>query len=229
MEWLNIGTLVRPVGIRAASSTVNFAGTAFELDEPGLFLTASHVLNGASNTRDVYVGVDGQLVPAKSIELHPRVDVAALKLELERDCAPLKSDDVSTSQTDSHNLGLEVQSYGYPFRQIAPGQIQLEPRVMHGHIQRIFLEREHPMYEVSFPVVDGQSGSPVISHDFSPRRVVGIVTTSVESHAVLQPSTETYEIGDEGDHIRTRTHVLFGVAVAIWPLHQWMQAVRAEL
>ena len=112
-------------------------------------------------------------------------------------------------------MGTEISSYGYPSREGGPDKTILEPRLMRGHIQRNFqyewgdLRRRYHAFELSFPVLPGQSGSPVfLDHEI--RSTIAVLTTSFESSVVIDMYEEENQKNGENEIHKTSKSSLTG-------------------
>lgn len=226
---LKIKNYVRPLGIHRHREQINFAGTAFGVERPGLALTAAHVLQNTTPDR-IYLEVAQTTASGprfrnpRSVIFHPTADVALLKFDDE----VISYFELAKPPEDigEFHLGTEILSYGYPRRIESPGRVALEDRLLTGHIQRIFRHqragRSYDAYELSFPSVDGQSGSPVIlANGLS---AVAVVTDNFESSVLVDEHEEHDAQGQLEKHIIKKV-VNFGVGLALWPLFDWIWSV----
>lgn len=190
-------------------------GTGFNLEKPGLVLTAAHVVE--NQDRVLVVNTSGEklrIVRPVKIVPHPSADVAAILLpdNVWEDAEHFRIGSPPEGFSD-FPLGTEVASYGYP---LIAGEKPVYPRLMKGHIQRKFEYRRTPYhyqsFEFGFPAFGGQSGSPVFLDDVGypdPRnQTVGIVTESV----VIGTGT-----AEEMSSIRWAT------GASLIPLQGWIQ------
>ena len=220
---LNLGHPIRPLVIDSGGGVLNFAGTAFELEKRGLFVTSSHVLGDVDDPHRVRVFLDHDNCPRASVfHKHPQADVTVLMVEHTMELSPLKLDRGPADITSEHNFGEEVVSYGYPSRPLNSDLVELEPRLMRGNVQRKFKYQGYSAYEMSFPVLDGQSGSPVILSS-PPNVVVGVITTNFESHVPLPDSyrKEMTEGGKEVVYIENKV-LTHGICAELWPISEWL-------
>ena len=219
---VNLGNPIRPLAIDNGMGALEFAGMAFELKKSGLFITSSHVLGQISEPKRVHIFLDYDNYPqATTLYKHPRADVAVLIADHAMDLSPLELDRGPEDHEGSHNFGQEVMSYGYPSRPIDSNKFELEPRLMRGSVQRKFKYRGYSEYELSFPVLHGQSGSPVLLSN-PPNSVIGVVTTSFESHIILPDSYE--EITEHGEKTiyEARKVVSYGICAELWSISEWI-------
>ncbi len=226
---LNLGSPIRPLVIDNGRGALNFAGTAFELEERGLFVTSSHVLGGVDDPSRVRIFLDHNNCPKASVfHKHPQADVTVLMVKHTMELSPLKLDRGPADTRSEHNFGEEVMSYGYPSRPLENDHVELEPRLMRGNVQREFKYQGYSAYELSFPVLHGQSGSPVILSN-PPNSVIGVVTTSFESHIVLPDSYE--EITEQGEKISYKTSkvVTYGICAELWSISDWLLNLNGQL
>lgn len=224
-DMLALHDYIRPIGIRRERGLIRFAGTGFGFREPGLVLTAAHVVAAATEARSVLLRLrDGTFLQATTIAVHPTADVAALRFEPGQTLRTFQLAEPPAGLTD-HHLGTEVGSYGYPYRQEGPNRITLEPRLLTGDIQRCFQyeqgNRRYHAYETSFPVTPGQSGSPAFLTN-RVTSVVGVLTTNFQSSTIIDEYEEHVEEGQRELHRITKV-VSYGIAAALAPLADWIR------
>lgn len=143
MKFPDIGEYVRPIvemRERSATEVKRVVGSAFFLDERGLFMTAAHVM------RDLEA-VDGGLVlrigesfkyrqPAQW-EVHPKADVALGRI----DAATRPMIDAVTTELYS---GTEIYGFGFPDHLCRQEGFMFSAAVRQytGHVQRIIYREE---------------------------------------------------------------------------------------
>ena len=225
---LDVSQPVRSLGIRQDDGIVRFAGTGFGIRNRGLVLTASHVLSGATEPHEVYLMLKNRrFIQAVHLEHHPEADIAALVFEADL-APPCFSLGEPPQGYREFLLGTEISSYGYPYRDERGGRKTLEPRLMHGRIQRHFQHewnnprRRYHAFELSFPVLPGQSGSPVFL-DHAVHSAIAVLTTSFESSIVLD-SVEEHEAGGEREIHRISKIVSYGIGAVLWRHADWLSA-----
>ena len=194
-------------------------GTGFNLERPGLVLTAQHVVQGRSSVNVVNTsGPRQQIVQSSQIVPHPTADVAAVMLptDLWGDAEYFRIGIPSPGFTD-FPLGEEVASYGYP--QMGTEK-PIPPRLMKGYLQRQFQYSDrcytYSAYELGFPAFHGQSGSPVFLDNLTPHArnmAVGVVTrwVSFGSEAAGEVSA-----------------VLWAIGASLTPLADWIRALPTD-
>ncbi|MCY3821164.1 MAG: serine protease [Gammaproteobacteria bacterium] len=228
---VNIKTYVRPLGVQRQRRQISFAGTAFGVERPGLVVTAAHVVQDATPDRlhleiaRTTTTCNAQFRSPRSLVVHPSADVALLTFD-EDDAIPYFELAKPPDDIGGFHLGTEILSYGYPRRIQSPGRVALEPRLLTGHIQRAFRHqragRSYSAYELSFPSVDGQSGSPVLlANDVT--SAVAMATDNFESSIVVD-QVEEHDAQDRLERHITKKVIAYGVALALWPLADWIRS-----
>ena len=220
---------IRPLGVLHVDGIVKLAGTGFGIHRRGLVLTASHVVADATRPEEVFLGIgDGSLVRARHIERHPEADLAALVIDSDRAPSCFSLGEPPEGMGD-FPLGTEISSYGFPYRDEVHRRKTLEPRLMRGHIQRHFRHgsrnpgRSFHAIELSFPVSDGQSGSPVFL-DHAVRSAIAVVTDNFDSSWVLEVEEEHKQNGVREVH-KTSRIVNFGIGAVLWRHADWLNAL----
>ena len=228
---VDIKTYVRPLGVERQRGQISFAGTAFGVERPGLVVTAAHVVQDATPDRlhleiaRATTASDVRFRNPRSVAIHPSADLALLTFD-EDDAIPNLKLAKPPECTGEFHLGTEIVSYGYPRRVESPGRVTLESRLLAGHIQRAFRHqragRRYHAYELSFPSVDGQSGSPVLlANDVT--SAVAMATDNFESSILVDEVEEHDAQGRLERHIIKKV-VAYGVGLALWPLADWIRS-----
>ena len=220
---------VRSLGIRQDDGIVRFAGTGFGIQRRGLVLTASHVVGNATEPDEVYLMLkSGRFIQASRVEHHPEADIAALMFAADQ-APPFLALGEPPHGYPEFLLGTEVSSYGYPYRDEPNGRKTLEPRLMHGRIQRHFQHewsnprRLYHAFELSFPVLPGQSGSPVFL-DHAVDSAIAVLTTSFESSVLLDSYEEHEQDGAREIH-RISKVVSYGIGAVLWRHADWLRGL----
>ena len=192
-------------------------GTGFNIERPGLVLTAAHVVENQK-----YVLITNTFKPTietllvTKIIRHPKADVAALFLPdgAWKDMENFKIG-IPRSGYRDFPVGTEIASYGYP---MIGGEQPIPARYMKGHIQRKFeykkIHYQYQAFELGFPAFAGQSGSPVFLDDVlyasdGRNQAVGIVTESV-----------VYETEEE-----EKSTVRWAIAASLLSLREWLEDI----
>lgn len=199
---------------QATPAKVHPIGTAFGIAKPGLILTAHHVVKDipAANLLVCCTAYSALLnVRVDRIVPHSDADAAVLLVNPDE---RLEHFEIGTPRDgfDEFPLGEDVLSYGFP-----PLEKPVKPRLMKGHIQSQFREREdgydYRAFELAFPAFPGQSGSPVFG-DWRRNSVMGIVTQyksyTLTEKGAPQPSTAGY----------------WAIGASITPLADWIQLIN---
>lgn len=177
----SINNIVFPVG-RITPDGVSLLGTAFLIDKPGLFVTASHVCNNNDNnlvivlskTESFYDYQDTthnqvNLVNAKVVQTDPFSDISILKIDVD-----IKSS-VNITSSDNCKPGDTVVLFGFPHadqgRMVLTQQVtQIGAKVL---IDSSGIKTKHIILNIQ--ARPGQSGGPIFSKDLS---VLGILIGS---------------------------------------------------
>lgn len=163
-------------------------GTAFELGGVGL-VTCAHVLLGEDGHTLLPAEVYNPRNPERRIQ--PRIK----RLDQERDVAILEADGLSGFALEprfsaiSAPSNIAVMAAGYPGH--ARGASLWEEAGTITHIRRF---EDNPRYIVSFAIVAGASGSPVMEARRNPR-VVGMAKTGVDHF-----QSAAKKVGGDGDY-----------------------------
>ena len=226
VDQINPREYIRPIGLYDSDKNlVRFSGTGFGFKMPGLVLTASHVVSNAEPERIYLQLQSGRFVKPHSVTRHPTADIAVLAFKADQSPRIFKLG--TPMKKDEFPLGEDIITFGYPAAvSESPGRVQLEPRLMSGHIQRHF---KHALgrycfaaYELSFPVLDGQSGSPVLlEHGID--HAIAILTGNFESSTVVDYQEEHVADGTKEVHIIKKV-ITYGIGAALLPLSDWIQS-----
>ena len=227
-DVLNLKEFVRPIGILGNGGLVKFSGTGFGIGETGLVLTAAHVVAATDKPQAIFLQLsNGSFLQPQSVSFHPTADVAALRFNPDRSLRAFELGE-PPPETGEFYLGTDVCSYGYPFRQDGPNRKTLEPRLMCGHIQRFFQHEQNPYCfracELSFPAIQGQSGSPIVlAHQV--KSAIAVLTSNFESSTVVDSYEE--HVAEQGERVvYTKEKVIsYGIGAALWPLADWIKAL----
>lgn len=223
---INIGEYIRPIGIRNNNGEIKFSGTGFGIEKAGLVLTAAHVVLNTIKPDEIYIELpSNKFLQASSIKFHPSADIAALTFESDPSLHFFKLGNPKMKAGHFH-LGTEIISYGYPFTRENPDKINLEPRLMCGHIQRNFQHKQNNYNfracELSFPVIKGQSGSPILLvNDIE--SAIAILVSNFESSTIIDSYEEHHENGGKEIH-KIKKVISYGIGVELWPIKDWIMS-----
>jgi hypothetical protein len=215
-----------------------FLGTAFFVDETGVFLTAGHVVKDFALGRTaICVKPDPVKQPSlnawawvQSVELAPNgVDVAVGKINFATKCYY----DVGGF---AEGFFLDVSTCGYPESAIDRRDMRfsLPMRGMKGHIQReirdpsaLGLSFRGCSFELSFPIPRGMSGSPLTTVRHGTLELIGICTASMTSELV---DSQHLEVDDGGAKYSERTVKVeqTGIAVSLKAIVDWAPAIGGQ-
>jgi hypothetical protein len=214
---------------RTTDGSTRFIGSCFALRRRDHLLTAAHCARDVRGTLEVcYRTADGiSTSSVASVIVHPRADVAALKL-----AGGSEFDDMFAGDTSLFTWGMPVSAFGYPDdvgRSVAPPT----PRYFRGSIQRLFSHSSHLGYsydaaELSFSSPGGLSGGPV-TPDADYSMAMGVVVENLNvSRALYSISETTTETAQ--DNVITRVILTerayavidYAVVVLLDPLTAWL-------
>ena len=225
IDKINPREYICPIGLlNDDNDLIRFRGTGFGIERLGLVLTAAHVIGSAKPDRIFLELQPGQFVKPLSVTRHPTVDVAGLVFEENQSPRAFKLGKPTTGE--DFYLGEDVITFGYPSASEGPGKVKLKPRLMCGHIQRHFKHAFHEYrfaaYELSFPVIDGQSGSPVLlEHGID--YAIAILTGNFDSSTVVDSHEEHEADGTKEVH-KVKKVITYGVGAALLPLSGWVRS-----
>jgi hypothetical protein len=154
----------------------NFRGSGFYIDSTGFLITCRHVVDQVSDTEYLaaYQAGKKRTLPLKIVDKSRRYDLAVCKSD-----DPAISDPWPFVLEPFVGLGDDVEIYGYCNEPVGYDQLPFRPRYMKGHITGVSRDTNcSDSYELSFPVLSGMSGAPLIRHfpvEGQSKRKTGIV------------------------------------------------------
>jgi hypothetical protein len=214
---------------------VQLHGTAFLVSTDGVFLTARHVLEKLFAEINEKGGSAG-VFPMQVVAGKPRsLTVPIVDFEY----APVPADIAifATGYNSSTPFRLvmrtvevwqDIATMGYPASNAnqTSDKFEVQQRAHKGYIQRVIpAGRLHPgqhpdCFELSFPITNGLSGSPLFIYQGEIDEVVGICTHSHESRVVLHSHMNVTEGVAEFSEVVSRVEE-FGIAHDLRPLLDW--------
>ena len=219
-------------------------GTAFFINDNGLFLTARHVLEGtvkASNCRHLF----GMIVKSQAEQATSQFAIIQ-KWEPAPEPYDIAIGKVnfgsrswfSVPHDFMRNPWVDIATLGYPETALntAEGNFMIHVRALKGYVQRfvrkdeIELIRPHPdCYELSFPITTGMSGAPLfLEHSIDRQELIGVCVGSYSSEVTDYQSRRVCEDGKVSEERSVKLEQI-GIAVAIFPLLNWKPKMLRNL
>lgn len=210
------------VAHRSNESGWSFLGSAACFRQRATALTAAHcVPEGAEEA--LFLVLNGKPYPATEVVRHEKSDVAALTARVGEEDEFLQHhvfDGVSSGLIE----GGDFNAYGYLSEGPMTGP-KLVGRYLKGNFQRYFgyiSPQGHDYFagELSVPAPSGLSGGPVVyPHDS--KNLAGIVTSNVESYAILDQVEEAREDGRTTKY-ESRRVLSYGLCAMLSGLNEWL-------
>ena len=217
-------------------------GTAFFINNAGVFLTAKHVLQQID--KDTSGGVDYGLcvksqnataadmfAPLKSWEVAPEpYDIAIGTVDAgSRAWFSRPEESRATPWKD-------VATLGYPETALntSAGNFNVHPRMLKGYIQRLVdageidLIAPHPIcYELSFPVTSGVSGAPLFATNNNRQDLIGVCVGSYSAEVTDYRSTYVDDDGSRHEERSVKVEQI-GIAECIFSLLEWTPGIFGQ-
>jgi len=188
----------------------SFRGTGFYISESGFFITCKHVVDDIPSTD---YPVCHQIMRNRQLKLNVVRVSSKYDLVLCKSEPPDLVDPWPIIDEPYVTLGTDVEMYGFIHEPMGTDNLPFRQRYMKGYVAGVSREQYFPnSYELSFPVLFGMSGAPVMMHSrFSDGShctgIVGFAYGSRES-SVVKHSRVT-----EPDHSETVSRVVeLGIA-----------------
>ncbi|MYC97311.1 MAG: trypsin-like peptidase domain-containing protein [Caldilineaceae bacterium SB0661_bin_32] len=163
-----------------------FLGSAFPITPNGGLLTCRHVLNIDKKDNETLAVIDnerGQIVPIQKYDFSKQydLDMAFIPNAFQRK----KAEFFPILSPDRILMGEDVYSVGYYMTGINPKAGYFKGNIVN------FSAFQHPAesLSLSYPVIEGLSGSPVLTYHNGPK-VVGLCYGSVQSRVVASEIVE---------------------------------------
>ena len=186
-----------------------FLGTGFFIDKKGHLVTCRHVVEdiGENENLFAYQFSTDQYFKLDILRSSPKYDISLCKSD-----SPMLKQFWVFFDESFIDMGSNVEVYGYAYEPVGSNDIPFRQRYLKGYITGFSREDSYPdSYELSFPVLAGMSGSPLVCHipfegEDRPRTgIIGCVYGSRESeivrHTVVKEDnyeervSKVYELG----------------------------------
>jgi hypothetical protein len=183
-----------------------FRGSGFYIDSTGFLITCRHVVDQVTDIEYLAAYQTGKkrTMPLKIVDTSARYDLAVCKSD-----DPGISDPWPFVLQPFVRLGDDVEIYAYCNEPVGYDQLPFRPRYMKGHITGFSRDANCPdSYELSFPVLSGMSGAPLIRHfpveGQSKRRtgIVGFAYGSRESEIVKHTKSVSLDFEERVSRIQ---------------------------
>ena len=210
-------------------------GTAFFIDNDGVFLTARHVLReikykspqveAGLNVKAEHTGAANLFAPLRNWESAPEpYDIAIGRV------AVRSRSWFSVSERRPASPWKDIATLGYPETALncEDSNFNIHLRALKGYVQRhvasdeIALIRPHPeCYELNFPIASGMSGAPLFAPISNRQELLGICVGSYGAETTDYHSTQVLEGGNRLEERSIKVEQI-GVAQSILPLLDWV-------
>ncbi len=139
-----------------------FLGTGFYLDTTGYFITCKHVVEAIQEDcqLNIYQLGTKRTLKFDILSIHDKFDLALCKSK-----SPGQFNPWPIVNEEYVKVGVDIETYGYWHEPVGVDEIPFNTRYMKGYITgktRSFPYNDS--FELSFPVLFGISGSPLIYH-----------------------------------------------------------------
>ena len=178
---------------KSNESKFRFLGTGFYVDKKGHLVTCLHIVNSCIEER----------LFAYQIGKKKELELTIIKKSDKYDLALCKSAPSGIETTWPFinkpyvDIGSDVEAYGYVHEPFGPNELPFRQRYMKGYISGIPRDPNYSdSFELSFPILFGMSGSPLICHlpiEGNNKRQTGIIGCNYGSResAIVQHTVET--------------------------------------
>ena len=196
--------------VRGGRATLRrLLGTAFFIDNSGVFLTARHVLQGIKESAQVEAGLNVKaghagaanlFAPLRGWESAPDpYDIAIGRVDFGSRCW------FSVLERRPASPWKDIATLGYPETALncEDSNFNIHLRALKGYVQRhvasgeIALIRPHPeCYELNFPIASGMSGAPLFEPVNNRQELLGVCVGSYSAETTDYRSTQVLEGGN---------------------------------
>jgi hypothetical protein len=207
-------------------------GTAFFINDEGVFLTAGHVVRAVKAQSGLTWGlnVKGFRASDNLFAAVSEIDFAPSPFDIAIGKVHYRSKNWFTPFLDEGVGGWhDVATLGYPASALntTPERFNNHLRLLKGYIQReiaadeLPVHRPHPnCFELSFPIPNGLSGSPLFSAKGKNQQLIGVCVGSFDVEIVIDDFTHVDDDGKKFSERRVRVEQ-YGIAHSILPLWKW--------
>lgn len=218
---------------------ISFLGTGFFINSEGYFLTANHVVNVENDVYKLFILHKEKKCYINIIETSKKPDLALGQAHLDNENFYLKfyNEDVQGKIA----MGTEIINWGYSGTKIEkgskPNKIKLYGRFSKGYIchlslgEIIWAIEDLPIYECSFPLIAGNSGSPLIMSSFERNNVIcfsSVFTHNTKSGIEEESYEEICENGNV-EKIKIMKIIEFAVAYDRTIIIDFMEGTNTNL
>lgn len=195
--------------------TPKFLGMSFNINKSGTIATCSHLFSDLDKRKKI-IGMEmssHDFFVVQDIKCHDKYDFAiATAIRTVEATLPLMP-------SEEYSAGVDIMACGVNTDGLKGQKLQLCPRLMKGHIVRIWsnnspLSHARSMCEISFPSLAGFSGTPIISSSGSQQYVAGMLYGNYESSIELYKTTE---IDDSCGRYNEQIHRVYEFGLAHTP------------
>ncbi len=211
-------------------------GTAFFINNEGLFLTARHVLEKAhaSRGRESEIGLNIRHPVSGKNAYSPIVayEFAPAPFDIAIGRSKYSAQSWFKTQEPENYVWLDVATLGYPETalNVTDQNFNIHLRALKGYVQRkiktdeLPSHRPHPeCFELNFAVPNGMSGAPLFSPQ-NAQTLIGVCVGSVDSEITVFSQTSV----EEGNaHFKERVTRIeqYGIAHSVFPLMDWSPSI----
>lgn len=214
-------------------------GSAFFINESGIYLTAAHVMrsigragpvsNYGLNVKDINDATLNLFAPLHGYEFAPApYDIAIGKIEYR------SRSWFAVYQGPEIEGWLDIATFGYPASALNTTleHFNIHLRLLKGYVQRPINANElpahkpHPKcFELNFPIPNGFSGAPLfIPKGKDSQQLIGVCVSSFDSEIVIDAISEISESGTKFTERRARVEQ-YGIAHSILTLLDWKPGI----
>jgi hypothetical protein len=231
---VNAGDLIFPIASLRGGQLETFLGNAFPVTPSGGLLTCRHVAPQVDANGDAVelavLDVGAGRWNAVETVLYPddeSLDLAFIPGAIRRTGV----EQLTLLKPSEASLGEEVKAFGYILDEGFGGEQPLDVLAQVGHIVSVrprgsrVMKSGYPSWGLSFPVVEGLSGSPLVT-DHGRLLLIGLCYGSEQQRIAAHEATV---VEGSGTTLREEIHriIEFGLAFQVTVLEAFLQSVAA--